>query len=962
MDRQREHLHQSLRFYRRGYKIGIEKDYGYTAINAAYVLDLIAKQEETAAQAETLSPSEADERLTKTVVPLRNDADQIREEIYEQLAHLIDHKETAWLKHKWWFVVTVAEACFGLALTRESYLEEAEKWLSLAASFTNVADWEFESTARQLVTLLRLRYVDQDSSTSLFESKFYTVLLPLLRGKEVGLRATLNGKMGLSLSGGGFRAALFHIGVLAKLAELDMLRNVEVISCVSAGSIIGAHYYLELRELLQSKKDDEITREHYIDVVMQVERRFLEAVQSDIRTRLGAEIFTNLKTVFLPSYTRTERIGELLEKTIYSRVGKRESNDALRLEELDILPPGEDPDTFVPTDANWRRAAKVPELVISATTLNTGHNWQFTTSWMGEPAVGINSEIDRAPRLRQVRYTDAPKGHNSFLLRRAVAASTCTLGLMEPVTLKDLYPGMTVRLVDGVFRGGQAVGPLLERDCDVLLVSDASGQMHEQTNPGQGVLDVTLRSTNILFGQLRISNFESLKSRLQSSLLRGLMFVHLKKDLDAEKLFAEAEDKIVILDDARTSTPSEVTSYGVLKEVQKRLSEIRTDIDAFSDAEAYSLMMSGYLMTAHEFVRGIKGYPVLSETRPPWRFLAIEEPMRTVGNTRLIRLLDAAGFQLFKFWAMSPTLTLISTVFIFLSAAIFILFLLPFGLQTNASTAAVLDFLSRFWPFIAVPLLMLIAYLAGLVITKQKSLSQIGIGIGMSTLGFLFARLTLHVLNPWYLAKGRIGNMHQSDRRKETITRSRPVEYLSKKADLTGSVKSIGQIVDHARAVEAIARLFEHEGYETLLYPRDEKTNPLQLSLDIYARNNKTRIFTSVKTRDESLEPVTWIALSELDAACSALADNEEGGGTTVEARLVLVETKADDKLQKYVDKARERGRRIHVAGMSEDETRAITEDPGSLVVQHVIEKLQIASNTGPHPSSEMHSSNGGSA
>ena len=31
--------------------------------------------------------------------------------------------------------------------------------------------------------------------------------------------------LGLALSGGGFRASLFHIGVLARLAELDLLRT-----------------------------------------------------------------------------------------------------------------------------------------------------------------------------------------------------------------------------------------------------------------------------------------------------------------------------------------------------------------------------------------------------------------------------------------------------------------------------------------------------------------------------------------------------------------------------------------------------------------------------------------------------------------------------------------------------------------------------------------------------------------
>jgi predicted acylesterase/phospholipase RssA len=30
-------------------------------------------------------------------------------------------------------------------------------------------------------------------------------------------------KLGLALSGGGFRASLFHIGVLARMAELDLL-------------------------------------------------------------------------------------------------------------------------------------------------------------------------------------------------------------------------------------------------------------------------------------------------------------------------------------------------------------------------------------------------------------------------------------------------------------------------------------------------------------------------------------------------------------------------------------------------------------------------------------------------------------------------------------------------------------------------------------------------------------------
>jgi len=70
-------------------------------------------------------------------------------------------------------------------------------------------------------------------------------------GSRAG-KARSSAKFGLALSGGGFRASLFHIGVLAKLAELDVLRRVEVLSCVSGGSIIGAHYYLQLRETLET--------------------------------------------------------------------------------------------------------------------------------------------------------------------------------------------------------------------------------------------------------------------------------------------------------------------------------------------------------------------------------------------------------------------------------------------------------------------------------------------------------------------------------------------------------------------------------------------------------------------------------------------------------------------------------------------------------------------------------------
>ncbi len=53
---------------------------------------------------------------------------------------------------------------------------------------------------------------------------------------------TINGqskRIGLALSGGGFRAAGFHLGVMRKLKSLNLLDSIDVLSCVSGGSIAG---------------------------------------------------------------------------------------------------------------------------------------------------------------------------------------------------------------------------------------------------------------------------------------------------------------------------------------------------------------------------------------------------------------------------------------------------------------------------------------------------------------------------------------------------------------------------------------------------------------------------------------------------------------------------------------------------------------------------------------------------
>lgn len=55
---------------------------------------------------------------------------------------------------------------------------------------------------------------------------------------------TINGqkkRIGLALSGGGFRATAFHLGVFRKLRDMGLLWKLDLLSCVSGGSIAGAY-------------------------------------------------------------------------------------------------------------------------------------------------------------------------------------------------------------------------------------------------------------------------------------------------------------------------------------------------------------------------------------------------------------------------------------------------------------------------------------------------------------------------------------------------------------------------------------------------------------------------------------------------------------------------------------------------------------------------------------------------
>jgi predicted acylesterase/phospholipase RssA len=588
----RDQLEASLAYYLEGMALGIEGDQGYTAINAAFVLDLLG----------------------------RDGARAIREQVRDTLPTIAERNPA--LLENFWFVVTLGEAHLGL---RE--FSEAEKWMKQAA-LHRPHDWQLESTARQTAKLAGLIATQMKITPDrLPGSEPWCVVQALLGDNADAALSFLLGKVGLALSGGGFRASLFHIGFLARLAELDMLRHVEVLSCVSGGSILGAFYYLELRKLLQEKADQDLDRDDYVELVDGIQKKFLAGVQKNVRLRMLMEFGSNWRVLTSRRSSMTDRLAHLYDRELFGLVEDEYGKKPLRLSDI-LIHPKDDPE-FNPKYQNWQRRHKIPILILNATTLNTSHNWQFTASFMGEPPSRVAaSEIEANDRLRRMYYEDAPADYPGLRLSEAVAASACVPGFFDPLSLDGLYGtkaghderlDYVTRLVDGGAYDNQGVASLLEQNCTVLLVSDACGQGAVSLEPGGGRLDVVKRSNDILMARVRESQFQYLIALRDSRALHGLLYVHLKEGLAGESVDWLGSDDL-----SPQPKPAVLTPYGMRRDVQTLLAGIRTDLDSFSDCEADTLMLSGYLLARANFANCILNFPVSSRPEARWRFRSIE--------------------------------------------------------------------------------------------------------------------------------------------------------------------------------------------------------------------------------------------------------------------------------------------------------------------------------------------------
>jgi NTE family protein len=398
-------------------------------------------------------------------------------------------------------------------------------------------------------------------------------------------------KLGLALSGGGHRAAFFHVGVLARLAELGLLRPIQVISTVSGGSIVGALYYLLVKNLLESKADDEITDADYVALVRELEREYRGAAATNLRGSAWANPLKNFQMA-LPTYSRTDRVGELYEQRFYSKAwGDRPRRGGrIAMRDLLIAPKGHE-GAFDPDDLNASRNAPVPILLLEATTLNTGHNWRFEAMYMGEPPrqgtpdQSAREDVDKNVILERTRWDALPPACRDFPLGAAVASSACFPGGFPPMIVPGLFDDLAVELVDGGVHDNQGVEGLADRGCTHWIISDGSGQMPDIKRP-------STRMSSVLGRVVSIYGDAEREQRLLQALDRGdsMGFMHLQTGLPAH---ARTPGGKVAEQAAAMAT----TEFGVDENVQRALAQVRTDLDAFCEVEAWSLMADAYRLT-----------------------------------------------------------------------------------------------------------------------------------------------------------------------------------------------------------------------------------------------------------------------------------------------------------------------------------------------------------------------------
>lgn len=308
--------------------------------------------------------------------------------------------------------------------------------------------------------------------------------------------------LGLALSGGGFRATAFHLGVLKRLRELRLLHEIDLISTVSGGSIAGAYWVY-----WQATKGDTLTSPEQWD---KFESSLIAFMRQGLRGRvlwwgfwvpviiLAAMVVSILSLLPSPPFylwavllagvfSAAYAVWHYRASSLLSMEYRRRLFGDSTISTLSYPPPD--------TAAN----TKWPRLLINCTVLNTGHVAVFTNDhpiagpapWIRKS--GMFPNIQETIRVQELARTMASVPLPSdTALATAVATSSCFPGAFAPLSLKApkyavhelgghwyyrAHKDYLLRLVDGGVVDNQGIYTLLGTKCRALIISDGSAAL-----------------------------------------------------------------------------------------------------------------------------------------------------------------------------------------------------------------------------------------------------------------------------------------------------------------------------------------------------------------------------------------------------------------------------------------------------------------------------------------------------
>jgi NTE family protein len=251
--------------------------------------------------------------------------------------------------------------------------------------------------------------------------------------------------IGLSVSGGGYRAMLFHLGAFLRLYELGLLQRLDRISSVSGGSITSAKIALEWPRL--ATRDD-----------------FFEHVVEPIRQLAGT-------TIDIPCILA----GIVLPGSIASYIALAYRRYLFGSATLQNLP-------------------KSPEFVINATNLETGTLWRFTRAFMADYQVG---EI-RKPELSLAAAVAASSAFPPFLSPYVLRVNEADF---SRVYCKDRRLLSNISLTDGGAYDNLGLETVWKRYANVL-VSDAGAALDAEPSPAADWARLSKRVIDIIYRQV----------------------------------------------------------------------------------------------------------------------------------------------------------------------------------------------------------------------------------------------------------------------------------------------------------------------------------------------------------------------------------------------------------------------------------------------------------------------------